>query len=122
MCTDKDFDDLSEKEKLEVKKFSETVKNWSVKDVTEQAEKYVFMRSQEEVARWFHEDSGILETCLNKENQLQKMFGQEQLDCPFFESFIQLFIVNLHKGWSREQIVETLMGMDIDGIETHQAD
>jgi hypothetical protein len=71
-------------------------------------EQEIMNSTMEHMVKWFHEESGILEILYAKENEMNEMYGEGMYMCPYYETFIQLAIGNMYKGWSKEELIRDL--------------
>ena len=60
------------------------------------------------VHEWFYTDSGILESCLKKENEQIEIYGDIGVMCPFYVAFLELAGANIHKGWTSEELIHNM--------------
>lgn len=71
----------------------------------------VFDSTVNSVNEWFYNDSGILESCLNKENELFETYEGKPVMCPFYIAFLELARVNVHKGWTKDELMRDIDDM-----------
>lgn len=60
------------------------------------------------VENWFHNESNILESLYNKEEELYTLYGEGNYMCPYYTAFVALALVNHAKGWTKEELINDL--------------
>lgn len=69
-----------------------------------------FDKTIEEVDDFVYED--LIPILLKKEDELFEENGEGNYMCPFYWTFLELFKINLLKGWTKEELLKDLETID----------
>lgn len=78
-------------------------------------EQEIFDSSVAVAEKWFYENSLILSDCLEQDIKLQDIYGDNHV-CPYYISLIELFNINMEKGWTKSDLLNSLEKLSNDNI------